>query len=185
MSSKSKLWQWAVYLFTNMVVITACVSTTPSEKLPPLQTVAKVDLDRYLGTWYEIATIPMRFQKGCFATQAEYERRDDGQISVTNSCRDGSLEAPYRFARGRARVIDRQSNAKLEVTFFWPFWGDYWVIELADDYSYAVVGHPSRKYLWILGRSPRMQQEIYDVLLGRLRNVHGYLVEQLVRTVHP
>ena len=104
---------------------------------------AHVDLTRYLGTWYEIASFPQRFQRGCTATKATYSLRADGDIDVVNQCRKGSPTGKEDVAKGRARVVDRVSDAKLEVSFFRPFWGDYWVIDLAPDYSYAVVGHPS------------------------------------------
>src|SRR6059058_4496599 len=116
-----------------------CASTT-SERLhlPALQTVAHVELTRYLGTWYEIASFPQRFQRGCTATKATYSLRADGDIDVVNQCRKASPTGNEDVAKGRARVVDRVSCAKLKVSFFRPFWGDYWVIDLAPDYSYAV-----------------------------------------------
>lgn len=150
-------------------------------KQEPLQTVSSVDLNRYLGKWYEIASIPQRFQEGCAASSAEYSLRSDGDIKVINSCRleDGSI----KVARGKAWVVDQATNAKLKVRFFWPFSGDYWIIELADDYSYAVVGHPDRDYLWILSRTPQISPALFDTLMERIENKHGYDVSQIVRTL--
>jgi apolipoprotein D and lipocalin family protein len=145
--------------------------------------VPRVDLGRYVGTWYEIAAFPQRFQRGCTATSATYALRPDGDVDVVNRCR---LESPHgreKVATGRARVVDRETNAKLEVSFFRPFWGDYWIIELAEDYGYAVVGHPSRDYLWILARTPRLSPELYAAILRRLSE-QGYDTARLVRTVH-
>ena len=143
-----------------LLVLTSGCATTATERLrlPPLRTVEHVDLQRYLGTWYEIASFPQRFQRGCTATTATYAMRADGQIDVLNRCRKGSLDGPEKSAHGIARVVDRSTNAKLKVSFFRPFWGDYWIVDLAGDYSYAVVGHPSRDYLWILSRTPSMSE---------------------------
>lgn len=162
-----------------IVLFTACAtSTTERRHLPPVETVPRVDLQRYLGLWYEIATIPQRFQEGCSQTTAMYTLRDDGEIDVRNRCmKDGRLDE----AKGRARVVDRTSNSKLEVSFFRPFWGEYWIVDLADDYSWAVVGHPSRDYLWILSRTPQLDPATYDGIVERLR-AQGFPVERLQRT---
>jgi apolipoprotein D and lipocalin family protein len=159
-------------------------STTARRQLPPLVTVAQVDLNRYLGTWYEIASFPQRFQRGCTASNATYSLRSDGQIDVVNRCRKNSLDGEEKIAQGRARVVDRATNAKLEVSFFRPFWGDYWIVDLGPSYDYAVVGHPSRDYLWILCRTRTMDGATYDGILARLR-AQGYEVERLQRTLQP
>lgn len=151
---------------------------------PPLRTVEHVELQRYLGTWYEIASYPQRFQRGCTATTANYAPGDDGEIVVRNRCRKGSLDGKLDEAVGRARVVDTTSNAKLEVSFFGPFWGDYWIIDLGDGYEYAVVGHPSREYLWILSREPKLPPATYDGILERLRE-QGYDTSKLVVTQQP
>lgn len=167
----------------GMLWVGGCASTT-SERLhlPALETVPHVELARYLGTWYEIASFPQSFQRGCTASTATYTLRDDGQLDVINRCRLGSPDGKPKEARGRARVVDRVTNAKLEVSFFRPFWGPYWIIDLAQDYSYAVVGHPGRDYLWILSRSPTMSDDTYQRILARLR-AQRYETSRLVRTV--
>jgi apolipoprotein D and lipocalin family protein len=157
-------------------------STTERLRLPPLQTVAHVDLSRYLGTWYEIANFPQSFQRGCTATTATYTLRADGDIDVLNRCRKGSVDGEEKSALGRAPVVDRATNAKLEVSFFRPFWGDYWIIDLSDDYSYAVVGHPGRDYLWILARTPTMPEATYQTLVTRLQ-AQGHETSRLARTL--
>ncbi len=166
-----------------LLLMPAC-STTPSVRsgLPPLQTVTSVDLERYLGTWYEIASFPQSFQRGCTGTTATYSLKDDGEIEVLNRCRKGSLTGRESTALGRARVTDTATNAQLEVSFFGPFWGDYWVIDLGEDYEYAVVGHPGRDYLWILSRTSTMEEGVYAGILERLV-VQGYETGRLVRTV--
>lgn len=164
---------------------TACgSSTTKRLRLPELRTVAQVDLARYVGHWYEIASFPQRFQRGCTASSATYTPRSDGQIDVLNRCRLSSLDGPEKAARGRARVVDRVTNAKLEVSFFRPFWGDYWIVDLGTDYEYAAVGHPSRDYLWILSRTPTMEARVYDDIVARLA-AQGYETKRLVRTAQP
>lgn len=136
--------------------------------MKPLTTVAQVDLNRYLGEWYEIARYPNRFQKNCPAGKATYTLRPDGRIAVLNECWDAEYRQVLRSVRGTARVVDRESNAKLRVTFFWPFSGEYWIIDLDEEYQYAVVGHPERKYLWILSREQTMDGTLYQEILTRL-----------------
>ena len=150
----------------------------------PLRTVAHLDLQRYLGTWYEIATIPARFQKNCVAVTATYTMRPDGAIGVVNRCRKFTLDGQEKSVKGKAWVVDRTSNAKLKVQFFWPFRGDYWIIELDPEYRYAVVGHPGRNYLWILCRRPHMDEALYNQLVDEIA-AQGYDVSRLVKTLQP
>ncbi len=167
----------------GLLAFAGCGTTTTARlHLPPLATVTSVDLNRYLGTWYEIASFPQRFQRGCTGTSATYALRSDGQIDVVNRCRKDSLDGEEKVARGRARVVDQTTHAKLKVSFFRPFWGDYWIVDLGASYDYAVVGHPSRDYLWILSRTPTMNGATYDAILARLR-AQGYEVERLRRTL--
>lgn len=150
------------------------------QRAPPL-TVAKVDLQRYLGTWYDVASFPQRFQKGCTGTTANYSMRDDGQIEVVNRCFKDSLDGPEKVAKGRARVVDRATNSKLEVTFFWPFWGDYWIVELDPEYRWAVVGSPDRDYLWILSRTPQLPEETMAELKQKI-SAQGFDLAKLQLT---
>jgi len=145
----------------------------------PLTTVEKVDLNRYVGKWYEIARNPAWFQKGCFASTAEYVPRKDGDINVINTCREGSVDGKLDTAKGKAWVVDKTTNAKLKVRFFWPFSGDYWVIDLGKDYEYAVVGEPGRKYLWILSRTPNMDEKVFGEILKRVES-KGYDISKLI-----
>jgi len=143
-----------------------------------LTTVPYVDLDRYVGKWYDIASFPQRFQKGCACTMAKYTKNIDGTISVTNTCNKDGKE---KIATAKAKVVDAKTNAKLSVQFFWPFKGKYWIIDLADDYSYAVVGHPNRKYLWILSRTPVMDATVYQQVLNRIA-AKGFDLSMLQKT---
>jgi apolipoprotein D and lipocalin family protein len=167
-----------------MMPVGCATTTTERLGLPELQTVRNVELSRYIGTWFEIASFPHRFQKGCTGTTATYTLRTDGEIAVLNRCRKYSLQGDVDSAEGRARVVDSKTNAKLEVTFFWPFWGDYWIIDLGPEYEYAVVGHPGRDYLWILSRTPTLDPATYEEILGRLR-AQRYEVERLRKTRQP
>ncbi len=169
-------------LLTLLSSLACTTSTTARLGLGELRTVPRVDLGRYVGTWYDIASFPQRFQAGCAGTTATYTLRDDGAIDVLNRCLDGSLDGEERAAKGIARVVDRETNAKLEVSFFRPFWGDYWIIDLGEAYDYAVVGHPSRDYLWILSRTPTLPDALYAAILARLVE-QGYETERLRRTV--
>lgn len=153
-------------------------------KHPPLPTVERVDLDRYLGTWYEIARYPAPFQEGCVATSANYSLRDGGGIRVLNRCLVERFDGELREAEGRAKIVDRDTNARLKVTFFWPFYGDYWVLGLGPDYEWALVGEPSRKYLWILSRSRQMAPAVYAEIVARLPAL-GYDPERLLVTPQP
>jgi apolipoprotein D and lipocalin family protein len=152
------------------------------EAEPALAAVPTVDPDRYLGRWYEIARYPNSFQKECEAVTATYSRRDDGLIKVVNAC--GAIEGSRaREAVGRAKVVDQQSNAKLKVSFFGPFWGDYWIIDLKDDYSRAIVGEPSGRYLWVLARDPAITEAERADIIATLDRL-GYPAEPLHFTRH-
>jgi len=135
---------------------------------PPLDVVDNVEIERYTGRWYEIARYPNSFERGCVGVTADYALRSDGRVDVVNTCRIGSLDGNVKTIEGVARVVDERTNAKLAVTFFWPFEGDYWILELGDEYEYAVVGEPSRSFLWILSREPTMDESLYEDILGRL-----------------
>jgi apolipoprotein D and lipocalin family protein len=146
-----------------------------------LEVVPHVDLKRYLGKWYEIARLPAKFQEGCEETTATYTLLENGNVSVLNECRKNGK---IKKAKGKAKVVDKATGAKLKVTFFWPFYGDYWVIKLGDNYEYAVVGTPNRKYLWILSRTPQMDIKLYSELTEFAKS-NGFNVDSLIRTSQP
>ncbi|MEO8764281.1 MAG: lipocalin family protein [Ginsengibacter sp.] len=152
-----------------------------SLKSQTLKTVANVDLYRYAGKWYEIASYPQRFQKDCTCTTAEYTPTDKGYIIVENRCNKDSVNGKKSYIKGKAFVEKNSGNAKLEVQFFWPFRGKYWIIDLADDYGYAVVSHPNKKYLWILSRIPKMSEIIYQQIINRLKE-KGFDLSRLQTT---
>ena len=147
----------------------------------PVQSVGKVDLGRYAGRWYEIASFPMFFQRRCIGdTTAEYALRSDGDISVVNRCR---TEDGFDEVTGKAWAVDGTGNGQLKVSFFWPFRSDYWIIGLDDDYRWAVVGNPNRKYLWVLSRTPRLAGEALDRALQAAAS-QGFDLTPLKYTAH-
>ena len=169
------------FLVIMILILLGSCTTNKSN----LQTVESVDLDRYLGKWYQYAYIPNSFQPQDGAlTTAEYSLKDNGKIAVVNtSYEDWEGTRINKRAKARAWVVD-PSNAKLKVSFFWPFSGNYWIIDLDEEnYSYAVVGEPGLKYLWILSSSRELDPEVYQGILNRTQ-AKGYDISQLVET-HP
>lgn len=166
-------------LFTIILLIMASYTARGQS----LETVEQVDLDRYMGRWYDIASYPATFQKGCRCTTADYEQvPGKSYIRVTNRC--------VRFKNGRSRlsmagakafVVAGSNNSKLKVQFLWPFRGDYWIIGLAEDYSWAIVGHPKRKYLWILSRESYMPTDTYTHVLQIIKE-KGYDLKPIQKT---
>jgi apolipoprotein D and lipocalin family protein len=168
----------SAFLVLGVAVVVGKIAFAGSES--SLQTVSHVDLPRYLGRWYEIARYPTRFEKDCASdVTATYTQLSGDKIEVLNECR--KADGQIKRSKGTARVVDKRTNAKLKVTFFWPFSGKYWIIDLAPDYSYAVVGEPDRKYLWILSRSSQLTESVYGQILTRVREL-GYDPSLLMKT---
>jgi apolipoprotein D and lipocalin family protein len=171
----------SIFLAT-FVTFAAFATVALEDRNEPLDVVQTVDLTRYVGRWYEISRLPNSFQKKCAdSVTADYAMRADGKIEVVNRCRKSSGE--FTTAKGKAKIVDK-TNAKLKVTFFWPFYGDYWILDLGPNYEYAVVGEPDRKYLWILSRSPQMDEALYQQLLQKMA-AKGFNTEKLIRTSQP
>ncbi len=146
-----------------------------------LETVSAVDLQKYSGKWFEIASFPQRFQKGCNCTTAEYTLTSKNYLIVENRCKKDSLNGKSLYIKGKVFSEKNTGNAKLKVQFFWPFKGKYWIIDLAADYSYAVVGHPNRNYLWILSRTASMDNVVYQEIVSRIE-ANGYDVSKILKT---
>lgn len=142
--------------------------------------VSKVDLNRYKGTWYEIARLPNFFEKKLKCTSATYTLREDGRITVLNSGHYISDPQKKSSSEGVAWIPDKNFPAKLKVRFFWPFSGDYWIMELDKDYRYVLVGDPSLKYLWILAREKTMDDSTYKMLLRKAID-NGYNVDPIIK----
>ena len=165
----------SLILICIMFLFTAC-----SSKNPPLQTVEKVDLERYLGTWYEIARYEHFFEKDCKNVSANYSIMDEETIKVINKCTKIQTNEK-KEAMGRAYAID-ETNSKLKVSFFRPFYGDYWVLILDENYEYAVVGTPNREYLWILARDKKLPLKIQNDILEKLPSL-GFVISKLLWTM--
>lgn len=163
-----------IHLILVLALILSLAGCIDENKHPPLSNLPKVDIKRYLGMWYEIARIDHSFQRDCIASTAEYSLRDDGYIKVVNKCRKKNLSGEVATVEGKAWVVNKDSNAWLKVQFFWPFAGDYVIIDLDEkDYQYAVVGHPSRDYLWILSRIPQVDEGTYGEIMKKITK-QGY-----------
>lgn len=158
----------------KIIILFAFLNISIFAQQQPLKTVDYVDIKKYIGLWYEIAKIPNRFQSQCVkGTTAKYSLKDNGEIEVINLCIDEDSETDK--TEGIARIVDKKSNAKLEVSFFsilgWrPIWGDYWIIGLDENYQWAIVGTPSRKYGWILSRTPKLDQSTLDKIFSILKD---------------
>jgi lipocalin len=169
----SKMKRNALTLFAMILF-----SSAQSEKIPSV--VSKVDLNRYMGMWYEIARLPNYFERKLKCTSANYTLRDDGRITVLN--KGNYLTDPQKStsSKGVAWIPDKNSPAKLKVQFFWPFSGDYWIMELDKEYRYVLVGDPATRYLWILAREKKMDDTTYNMLLKKAID-NGYDVKSIIR----
>ncbi len=164
-----------------LLILAACGTPIPD---PPMATVPAVDLARYSGTWHEIARYPNSFQDGsrrCEGVTASYALRPDGQVGVTNRCRAADRGGQEAVATATAYAVEGSGNARLRVSFFWPFYGDYWVIGLDPEYRWAVVGEPRRGFLWVLSRTPEMAAPDFEAALAAAR-AQGYDTARLQRT---
>jgi len=132
-----------------------------------------------MGTWYEIARYPHSFEEGCSDVSATYSLRDDGKVDVLNRCTKSGIADE---AHGVAHATN-PSNTRLKVTFFWPFYGDYWILMLDEAYTYAVIGDPSRKYFWILSRKQTIDSGVKRMILEKLPQ-WGYSANPLIWTPH-
>ena len=147
-------------------------------------TVQDLDINRYLGTWYEIARFPHSFEKGLVGVTATYSMREDGKIRVVNQGYEGSLEGKSRRAEGKAKIPNPGDPGRLKVSFFLFFYSDYFVLELDRDYQWAMIGSSSPRYFWILSRTPRMNDQIYRDLIEKATQ-RGYNLDQLIQVEQP
>ena len=157
--------------FLPLLVLLGC------KAYPPLPVVETVDLERYAGTWYEWARFDHSFERGCTCSMAEYAVAAD-HVTVRNTCFDGG---EVSTTQGKAFPVEGSNNAKLKVQFFWPFKGDYYILELDPNYQYALIGAPNRKYLWILGRSDQPDEAVVEQLLKKAESL-GFDTSVIIRT---
>lgn len=172
--------KWILAVFVLLTLTSAALVQAQNTKTGELQTVSFVDLKRYGGTWYEIAKYPNKSQKQCAGnTTAIYNFKSDSDVEIVNKCmtQDGKIAN----ASGTAKVVDKQTNAKLKGSFAWFSSATYWVIDLDENYQYAVVGNPDRKYLWILSRTPEIKEATYQKILRKIETA-GYNPAKLEKT---
>jgi apolipoprotein D and lipocalin family protein len=146
-----------IFLSALALLAAGCVQNPVYRQTEAPLPVSDIDQERYLGLWHEQARLPNSFERGCQRVTAEYGRREDGLISVLNTCVEANGET--RTAEGRARPVGEAGEGKLKVSFFGPFWGDYWVLQRAEDYSWSIVGEPKGRFLWILTRAESISRE--------------------------
>jgi apolipoprotein D and lipocalin family protein len=168
---------------TAMVVASRRSERVGNTRVP--EPAKPVDLQRYLGHWYEIARYDAHFERNCEAATAEYTLRPDGLIRVLNTCREGNPSGRLRSSEGKAKVVPGSANAKLKVSFFGPFFsGKYWVLDHSDSYDWSIVGEPRGRYLWILHRDAIPPREITQTLFERAHQL-GYDTTLLRMTRQP
>lgn len=163
--------------------LAACSTVGPVGNTSVPQPAKPVQLNRYLGAWFELARYENSFETDCEGVTARYSLRDDGMIKVVNTCRKGSIDGAKKAVEGRAKIVADGRNAKLKVSFFGPFYGDYWVLDHAADYSWSIVGEPSGRYLWILTRTAKPSDQTRKMLVNKVRSL-GYDVSRLRWTQH-
>jgi len=166
---------WKILILLIMASFLSCKTT---QDLP---TVEKVDIQKYSGTWYEIARLPNSFEKGLECVTATYTPKSKGKIEVLNKGYTLDKKGKMKTAKGTAWVPDPAYPGRLKVTFFWPFSGNYYIMSLDEDYSYVLVGDPTRKYLWVLSRSKELDSAIYSSLMDQAKD-QGFNVEQVMQT---
>ncbi len=160
------------------IVLMLCSCSNTSSQMIDKSTVKELDLNRYLGTWYEIARFPHSFEKDLVGVTATYSMREDGKIRVINQGYKNTLDGKLSVAEGKAKIPNNAEPGKLKVSFFWIFYADYYVLELDKNYQYVMIGSSSPKYFWILSRTPKMDRETYEMLLGKARK-RGYNLDKL------
>lgn len=170
-------------LYFKIALICFVTSCAAQNDMIDKSVVQNFELDRYLGKWYEIARFDHTFERGLVGVTAEYSIRDDGKIKVVNSGFRETLDGKRSVATGKAKIPNKQVPAKLKVSFFWIFYADYFVLELDKEYQWAIVGSKSDKYLWILSRSPQMDDDLYKELLNKAAE-RGYDVSKLIKVLH-
>lgn len=173
-----------IYFLVMFSILTLMSCSRSGSQVIDTSTVRELDLNRYLGTWYEIARFPHSFEKGMAGVTANYSLRDDGKIRVLNKGYKNGLNGELSIAEGKAKIPDKSEPGKLKVSFFWIFYGDYYVMELGPDYDYVMIGSSSPKYFWILSRKPQMDEATYNMLLDKARQ-RGYKLDKLEKVMQP
>ena len=172
----------AIYIFVALFSITGCQSKTPEDM--DFSTVKELDLERYMGKWYEIARFDHRFERNLVGVTATYSLRNDGKITVINAGYKNSFDGKYKKSKGKAKQPNPEEPGKLKVSFFLFFYADYFILELDENYQWALIGSSSDKYLWILSRTPQLSPEMLDIILGKAKE-RGYDTRRLIWVPQP
>lgn len=170
----------SIIFFITLIQLSFFLNCQNNNEMIDNKTVENLDIEQYLGTWYEIARFPHSFERDIVGVTATYSMRKDGKIKVVNRGFKYTLDGKESIAVGKAKFPNPEDPAKLKVSFFLFFYGDYFVLELEDNYQWAVVGSKSDKYLWILSRKPQMDDETYTMLLDRIKQ-RGYDLSKLIK----
>lgn len=170
-----------ILILLNSFIITSCNRNIA----PTMKTVENVNIEKYLGTWYEIARFPHSFEKNLQGVTATYTMREDGKITVLNQGFKNSLNGKLKKAKGKAYIPNAEISGHLKVSFFLWFYADYYILELdTTDYQYALIGSSTPNYLWILSRTPQMDEKIYKKLTSAAKSL-GYDLSKLEKVDQP
>jgi len=169
-------------VFFTILSIAGCQSKTPEDM--DFSTVQELDLKRYMGKWYEIARFDHRFERNLVGVTATYSLRDDGKITVINAGYKNTLDGKFRKTKGKAKQPNPEEPGKLKVAFFLFFYADYYIFELDENYQLALIGSSSDKYLWILSRTPQLEQETLDDILAKA-TARGFDTSRLIWVPQP
>ena len=169
--------------FLSFLICLSCEENMREKEFGELKTVDFVDLKRFMGDWYVIANIPTIIEKGAVNAVESYELDSEGRINTTFTFRKGSSAGPEKKYNPTGFIHNEKTNAEWRMQFLWPFKAPFLIIDLDDDYSYTVIGIPSRKYVWIMARDFVLDQNIYDNIISKLADV-GYDVSQIQKIEH-
>lgn len=170
--------------FLIILILVSCNTKVMTQPDQTIHSTFNFDLNRYLGTWYEIARFNHSFEKGLEGVTATYSLRNDGLIKVLNQGYKGGLDGTLSKAVGKAKLATDLSPRNLKVSFFWIFYAPYNILELDPDYQYALIGSNSSRYLWILSRSPQMDESVFQMLLSKAKD-RGYDISSIIRVKQP
>jgi apolipoprotein D and lipocalin family protein len=169
----------SIVILFAVLINALVISSVFAEENKNLEVVSNLDLNKFQGVWYEIAHNPWFPENNCFAMIAHYKLIEDNKIEVTNICRKHGFDGEISKIKGKAWLVDQAIKSKWEVQFIWPFTLDYWVIDLEDDYSYAVIGEPDKENFWILSREPIMKRNLLTKIIEKTK-LKGYDLSNLI-----
>lgn len=173
-----------ILLLPFVLLVTSCKTEAMTQPDQTINSEFDFELEKYLGTWYEIARFDHSFERGLEGITANYSLRSDGKIRVLNQGYKGSLNGKLKKAEGKAKLTSPETPRNLKVSFFWNFYGSYNILELDANYQYALIGSNSDKYLWILSRTPQLDKAILDQLLEKAK-ARGYDTSKLIMVQQP